>query len=127
MDTNNVPAEVHSLLYQLGLTANYTGFFHTAYSIYLAACAPHRLNEAAGHLYADVAEQFSTSPAAVERSIRMSVTRVWQRDPDRLDQLFAHPLTSKPSNLEFLSALAAQPSLSALHEIAGPGPAVKIS
>ena len=36
-------SELFTLLYQLGLTANYTGFFHTSYAVYLATQQPDRL------------------------------------------------------------------------------------
>ena len=60
MTVDDVPVEIYGLLCQLGLTANYTGFFHTAYAVHLASSAPRRLDRAIKYLYADVAEHYST-------------------------------------------------------------------
>ena len=54
-------SEIYNLLYQLGITANYTGFFHTSYAVYLAAQQPDRLTLVTKWLYPDVAEQYATA------------------------------------------------------------------
>ena len=82
MTVDDVPVEIYDLLCQLGLTANYTGFFHTAYAVHLAS--------------------------AVERNIRASVTRIWRENPDRLRQTVGGALDRKPSNTVFLAGLAAR-------------------
>lgn len=108
MTVDDVPVEIYSLLYQLGLTANYTGFFHTAYAVYLVSGSPQRLDRAIKYLYAEVAEHYSTTPGAVERNIRASAARVWKKAPDRLCQLFDGALDRRPSNTVFLAGLAAR-------------------
>ena len=40
---DNMLSEVYDLLYQLGVTANYTVFFHTAYAVSLCLEQPDRL------------------------------------------------------------------------------------
>ena len=40
MMLDNLPVEIYDALYQLGLTANYTGFFHIAYAVHLAVQSP---------------------------------------------------------------------------------------
>lgn len=50
--------EIYDLLYQLGVTANYTGFFHTAYAVSLCAEHPERLLLVTKWLYPEVAKQY---------------------------------------------------------------------
>ena len=35
-------SEVYDILYRLGITAEYIGFFHTSYAVYLAVLHPKR-------------------------------------------------------------------------------------
>ena len=62
--------DVYDLLYQLGVTANYTGFFHTAYAVSLCVEQPDRLVLVTKWLYPEVAKQYKTNWKAVERNIR---------------------------------------------------------
>ena len=59
-------AEIYNLLYQLGVTANYTGFFYTAYAVSLCAEQPDRLLLVTKWLYPEVARQYKTTWKAVE-------------------------------------------------------------
>lgn len=49
--------EVYDLLYQLGVTANYTGFFHMACAVSLCAEQPDRLLLVTKWLYPEVAKR----------------------------------------------------------------------
>ena len=108
----DLSAEIYDLLYQLGLTANYTGFFHIAYAVYLVLGTPQRLCLVTKWLYPDVAGHYRTSSAAVERNIRTAVARIWTDAPARLIQISCVPLTSRPTNARFLGILAAHLSRS---------------
>ena len=46
--------EIYELLYRLGVTANYTGFFYTAYAVQLCAEHPDRLMLVTKWVYPDV-------------------------------------------------------------------------
>lgn len=105
MMSEYLPAEIYDVLYQLGLTANYTGFFHIAYAIYLAMQSPQRLCLVTKWLYPDVAAHYETTPASVERNIRTSISRIWNENSSRLIQLSCTPLSSKPTNARFLAIL----------------------
>ena len=94
MMLDNLPVEIYDALYQLGLTANYTGFFHIAYAVHLAVQSPQRLRLVTKWL--------------VERNIRLSVARVWSETPDLLMKLSHTPLSEKPSNAKFLALLVSQ-------------------
>ena len=104
-------SEIYTLLYQLGLTANYTGFFHTSYAVYLAARQPNRLLLATKWLYPEVAKHYATTWKCVERNIRTAVHVVWNTNPELLKALARHPLTQKPKASKFLSILALHFSL----------------
>ena len=99
-------SEIYTLLYQLGLTANYTGFFHTSYAVYLAAQQPDRLLRVTKWLYPDVAKHYATTWKCVERNIRTAVNVVWDTTPERLEALAQQPLPQKPKASKFLSILA---------------------
>ena len=45
--------EIYELLYRLGVTANYTGFFYTAYAVQLCAEHPDRLMLVTKWVYPD--------------------------------------------------------------------------
>ena len=97
----------YDLLYKLGATANYTGFFYTAYAIVLCVERQERLLLVTKRVYPDVAKQYGTNWRAVERSIRTVVSVVWERNPALLERLACRPLTEKPRNAQFLSILSA--------------------
>lgn len=99
-------AEIYSLLYSLGITANYKGFFHTSYSVYLVANQPERLQLATKLLYPEVAKHYKTTWKNVERNIRTVVTIAWDTNRPLLESMAQHPLSHKPSNTKFLAILA---------------------
>ncbi len=67
---NDILAEIYDLLHRLGVTVNYTGFFQTAYAVYLIMENPKRLLLVTKWLYPEVAKQYKTNWKAVERNIR---------------------------------------------------------
>ena len=102
------PAEIYDLLYRLGLTANYTGFFHTSYAVYLAAQQPERLLLITKWLYPEVARHYHTNWNCVERNIRTAANIVWKSNRPLLEALAQHPLPRKPTAAQFLAILTAQ-------------------
>ena len=97
----------YGLLYSLGITANYTGFFQTAFAVQLCMEQPERLLLVTKWVYPDVARQYKTNWKAVERNIRTAVSTVWKRAPARLERLARCPLREKPSASQFLAILTA--------------------
>ena len=85
---------IYELLYRLGVTANYTGFFHTA-------CAVSLCMEQA------VAEQYGTNWKAVERNIRTVGCIIWRENRPLLERLARRSLTQKPSTAQLLAILSA--------------------
>ena len=72
--------DIYDLLYRLGVTANYTGFFHTAYAVSLCAKQPDRLLLVTKWLYPEVARQYQTNWKAVERNIRTVGDIIWREN-----------------------------------------------
>ena len=106
MMLDNLPVEIYDALYQLGLTANYTGFFHIAYAVHLAVQSPQRLRLVTKWLYPDVAAYYNTTPAAVERNIRLAVNIAWRCNPGLLSALAGYQLEEKPTAAQFIAILA---------------------
>lgn len=111
-------SEIYDLLYSLGVTANYTGFFHTAYAVLLCAEQPDRLLSVTKRLYPEVAMEYGTKWSAVERNIRTVSGIIWQENRPLLEQLARRPLAVKPRSAQLLAILAA--SLSGQGEAGSP-------
>lgn len=94
------------LLYALGVTANYTGFYITAYAASLCARDPDMLRGITKSLYPQLGRQFNKSSAAVERNIRTVVNAAWMNNPALLERLAGRPLLRKPANAMFLAFLS---------------------
>ena len=98
--------KIYALLQQMGASSSYTGFFHTAYAVFLTIGEPRRLLLVTKWLYPDVAEYFHTSWAAVERNIRTVVDLVWKSHPEQLSRIAGCPLEKRPSCSQFIFILA---------------------
>lgn len=99
--------EIYDLLYRLGATANYTGFFHMAYALMLCVERPERLLLVTKCLYPMVAKQYRTNWKAVERNIRTVNNIIWRENRPLLEELAHRHLERKPQNAQMLSILAA--------------------
>lgn len=98
---------IYDLLYSLGATTNYAGFFHTAYAVSLCAQQPDRLLLVTKWLYPEVARQYKTNWKAVERNIRTVNAAIWRENRPLLEKLAHRHLERRPRNTQFLSILAA--------------------
>ncbi len=99
--------EIYDLLYRLGVTANYTGFFHTAYALSLCVEQPERLLLVTKWLYPEVAKRYGTNWKAVERNIRTVSDIIWREGRSLLEELARRPLSQKPRTTQLLAILAA--------------------
>ncbi len=100
-------ASIYDLLYRLGATANYTGFFYTAYAVSLCADRPDRLLLVTKWLYPEVAKQYKTNWKAVERNIRTVNDIIWRESRPLLEKLAHRHLEYRPRNAQFLAILSA--------------------
>ena len=98
-------AEIYDLLYRLGVTANYTGFIHTACAVSLCVEQPERLLLVTKWLYPEVAKQYNTNWKAVERNIRTAGCVIWRENRPLLEKLAHRQLTQKPRNAQMLAIL----------------------
>ena len=99
-------SEIYDLLYQLGLTASTTGFFHTAYAVYLARQQPERLLLVSKWLYPAVARHYATTWTCVERSIRTAARATWSANARLLERLARRSLHQRPGASTFIAILA---------------------
>lgn len=97
--------KIYDLLYRLGVTANYTGFFHTACAVSLCVEKPDKLLLVTKWLYPEVAKQYNTNWKAVERNIRTVSCIIWRENRPLLEQLAHRPLEQKPRNAQLLAIL----------------------
>ena len=95
MDEKFCETDIYDLLYRLGVTANYTGFFHTAYAVSLCMRQPDRLLLVTKWLYPEVAKRHKTNWKAVERENRFL-----------LEQLAGKPLAQRPCTSQLLAILS---------------------
>ena len=98
-------AKIHDLLYRLGVTANYTGFFHTACAVQLCIEKPERLLLVTKWVYPDVAKQYRTSWTAVERNIRTVSGVIWRENRPLLEALACKPIAHQPGTAQLLAIL----------------------
>lgn len=102
------------LLYRLGVTKNYKGFFQTAYAVELCREEPDRLVLVTKLVYPEVAKQAGTSWMAVERNIRTVGGVIWRKNRPLLNELAHVSLSEQPCPAQLLSILAASVDADAL-------------
>lgn len=105
MDTT--ASRIYELLYRLGATANYIGFFHTAYALQLCVEQQERLLLVTKLLYPDVAKRYGTTWKAVERNIRTVISVIWESNQPFLERLAHRALPEKPCTAQFLAIVSA--------------------
>lgn len=97
--------EIYNLLYRLGLTANYTGFFYLSCAVGLCLERPDRLLLVTKWLYPEIARQYQTNWKSVERNIRTVGGLIWCRNKALLEGLAGRPLLQRPRNTQLLAIL----------------------
>ena len=107
MDSSFFKADICNLLYRLGATENYIGFYHIAYAVSLCTEQPERLLLVTKRLYPEVAKQFNTNWKAVERNIRTVNCIIWRENRPLLEHLACRHLEQQPRNAQLLSILSA--------------------
>ena len=106
LEENPSITRIYDVLYRLGISANYVGFFYASYAVWLCTKQPERLLLVTKWLYPDVAAHYNTNWRAVERSLRTVVAAAWRNNPVLLEELAGKPLCEKPRSAEFLAILA---------------------
>lgn len=110
VDENFLRKEITKLLHTLGVPTHVLGYEYSREAILIALGNKDILREMTKGLYPAVAQAFNTTPTRVERAIRHAVELAWDRgDLDTIQKFFGFTVSSKkgkPTNSEFLSALA---------------------
>lgn len=110
VDENFLRKEITKLIHTLGMPAHVLGYEYTREAILLALGNKEILRSITKDLYPAIAQTFNTTPSRVERAIRHAVELAWDRgDLDTIQKFFGFTVSSKkgkPTNSEFLSALA---------------------
>lgn len=104
---------VRRALLAAGVMPHLDGFRYLRSALERTRANPALLRGVTKSLYRDVAKEFSTTPACVERSMRAALERAWERMDDAVRlHLFgpqAADWTKAPSNVPFLTALTSFP------------------
>ena len=110
VDENFLRKEITKLLHTLGMPAHVLGYEYTREAILITLGNKDILRAITGELYPAVSKRFNTTPSRVERAIRHAVELAWDRgDLDTIQKFFGFttsPKKGKPTNKEFISALA---------------------
>lgn len=97
-----------SLLYPLGITAQYTGYYYAICAVELAADDPSHLIMVTKDLYPAVAARLSSTASRVERNLRHVSDLAWRTNPRLLETMAGHPLKQRPCASQFIAILTNQ-------------------
>ena len=98
--------QIEDMLRRLGVTANYTGFFHAAWAVRLCVERPERLLLVTKEVYPEVARRYRTNWKAVERNLRTVGDVAWRQSRARLERLAGRELPRRPRPAQLLAILA---------------------
>lgn len=99
---------LNGLLYPLGITQQYTGYYYMICAVELAAANPSHLVKVTKDLYPAVAARFSSTTSRVERNLRLITDLAWRTNPRLLGEMAGHPLTQRPYASQFIAILTNQ-------------------
>lgn len=105
LEEDLLSSRIYDLLYYLGVSANYAGFFYIAHALRLCVEEPERLTLVTKWLYPDIAKFYGTNWKAVEGSMRATINRLWKTDPERYFEITGTRTEEKPSPAKFLFTL----------------------
>lgn len=106
LEKEKLTIQIHDLLFRLGASANYSGFFYATQAVLLAIEEPRRLTLVTKWLYPGVAEYYRTNWMAVERSVRTLIAAGWPGSRELLEELAQHKLARRPKPAEFIAILS---------------------
>lgn len=110
VDETFLRKEITKLLRTLGMPSHVLGYEYTREAILIALGNKDIRRSITKELYPTVARAFNTTPSRVERAIRHAIEVAWDRgDLDTFQKFFGFTVSAKkgkPTNSEFLSALA---------------------
>ena len=102
--------KIANLFISVGIPAHIKGYQFLREAIKMTVDSPEIISSITKKLYPTIAERFETSPSKVERAIRHAIEHAWNRgNIDYKNEIFGytvHPEKGRPSNGEFLAAIA---------------------
>lgn len=96
---------IQDTLRSFGVTRRYKCFKYTVFAIYLSVTEKDRV-ESVKKIYIETASHFGCKWTCVERNIRSAVSRAWQINPQRLEQMAGYPLSGPPTSSEFIAIVS---------------------
>ncbi|MBO4981208.1 MAG: sporulation initiation factor Spo0A C-terminal domain-containing protein [Lachnospiraceae bacterium] len=100
---------LHDLILSIGIPPNIYGYSYIIHAMKLIMADPGYLHSVTKGLYIDIAKEFHTKPARVERAIRHAINTAWlYGDLAFIDSIFKNcvrPDKAVPSNSVFLARL----------------------
>lgn len=102
-------SKIQDILLEIGIPTNLLGFMYITYSVQLIADNRDYMKNLSRRLYVDVAKEFNTSPACIERCIRHAINVGWTiGDVKVINEIFknsVNPMKGCPTNAQFLSRI----------------------
>lgn len=101
--------EIQDVLLHIGIPANLLGFAYLTRAVQVSLRNPDILHHIMNGLYADVANEYHSTPMKVERTMRHAIEVAWTYgDLEFIDELFqssVNPLKGQPTNSQFIARL----------------------
>ena len=98
---------IFDLFKELGVSPNLNGYKYAFIAVKLALDDPRRLNALVGRIYVDIASEYGTTPACIERSIRTIIQGIFDRgNYESAFNVFGNIMSAKSgkiTNGEFIS------------------------
>ncbi len=95
--------QIRTVLYHLGITEKYDGFYYLKYALLRLVNDPNELTLVTKCLYREVAKKYHVTWEAAERSMRNAVEIAWQLRPEYMEEIAGQALDHKPPLTQFLS------------------------
>lgn len=107
---------VDEILLRLGIHQHTTGYLYIKRAIILAVEDENMIYSVTRHMYPAIAQEFGTTPSAVERRIRHTIIVAWETGKSCvLESYFGNTIDThrgKPANSEFIAMVADRIKLS---------------
>lgn len=111
MADENLEIKISELFIRFGIPASISGYTYLRRAVIMSAESPDMLKRRiTKELYPEIAKEYHTTPARVERAMRHAITVAWNRgELELLERLFGYTIDQnkgKPANSEFIAMIA---------------------
>lgn len=109
INKSDLEMKVTNVIHGIGIPANIKGYCYLRSAIMMAVERIEVLDHITKELYPDLAKKYKTTPSAIERGIRHSITVAWNRGPTETTmKIFVNKKKSKVTNSQFIATIADQ-------------------